>query len=171
MAAAAAIAKRLKINYSTSGQEAAPNNPLPYSEFRGYMALPLKFPVYLNVGAWLPIIYCLRFALAVWLFVYGFIGGTLIPLLLGSLAEITSLMICFGIYTLMKRELEARTPRLQRLTLRDRVKITVYPHKGKRGTIVNVKESSLGDFGPIVIVELNKTGEQITCHGSEIRVE
>lgn len=107
--AAAAIAKRLGLNYSTKGQEQTPNAPLPYPEFRGYMGLPLKFPVYMSVGAWLSIIHCFGLALSVWLFVYG-LTDLNTSLLLGLLFGAIGVLTCIRMYVQMQRELTLAFP-------------------------------------------------------------
>ena len=110
MAAAAAIADTLRLNCSTQTQVQTPNWPLSYPEFSGYMALPLKLPLYLNVAPWLSAIYCLGVALSVGLFMYGLTHRVLGFLLFGGLALAGAGALCYAMYVLMQRRVETRTP-------------------------------------------------------------
>ena len=122
MAAAAAIADKLTLNSSTPEQARTANWPLPYPEFTGYMALPLKFPIYLNVGAWLSVIHCFGFALSICLFSFGPTHSVLGSLFLGLLAGGVALAICYRMYTLMRQGLDIRIPKDSR-DLHNRVSV------------------------------------------------
>lgn len=56
------------------------------------------------------------------------------------------------------------------MTVKDRVEVIVLPHKGKRGTIIDLKESYIAELGPIATVQLDGTGEQVACQSPEIRL-
>jgi hypothetical protein len=114
LSSVAAIATRLGLNSSTTRQEANSNRPLPYPEFRGYLALPLSFPIYLNVGAWLSIIYCVGLALAVFLMVYGLTDARLTAVVYTAVAATTGLTVCCVMYVLMNRGVARRRPRMGR---------------------------------------------------------
>lgn len=111
MAAAATIADRLGLNRSAPTRD--PNWPLPYPEFTGYMALPLKFPLLLNVGPWLSGTHFLGVALSVWLFVYGWTSWVLGSLLVGSAAGVAVVALSYWMYVLMRQGVQARMPRRQ----------------------------------------------------------
>jgi hypothetical protein len=110
MASAAAVSDRLGLNRPIQPQAQTPNWPLPYPEFTGYMALPLKFPLLLNVGPWLSGIHCLGVALSVWLFLYGWTCSVIWSIVVGILAGAGAIVLSYRMYVLMQREVQARTP-------------------------------------------------------------
>jgi hypothetical protein len=105
MAAVSACARKLQLN---ADKNIGANDPLPYPEFVGYMALPLKFPLPLNVSVWLALIHCLGLALAVFLFFLGWTGSLKTSLVLGNVAGLIGVILCYWIYRTMKKEITKR---------------------------------------------------------------
>jgi hypothetical protein len=110
MAAAAAAATGLGLNRSTEQQIQMPNWPLSYPEFTGYMALPLKFPMPLNVGPWLSLIYCLGLALSFSLVTYGLTRCLSVSLAIGGVAGASGFAVCVVMYRHMRKAIESRAP-------------------------------------------------------------
>jgi hypothetical protein len=109
MAAAAATATALDLNRSNDDQKRASNTPLAYPEFKGYMALPLKFPIPYNAGVWLALTHCLGLGLATTLCLRAWCGWKL-SVLAGALAGIAAIALCYKIYAIAQREISTRLP-------------------------------------------------------------
>ena len=110
MAAISAIAARLHLNRTTQKQAEPTNWPLPYPEFTGYMALPLKVPFLLNVGPWLSGIHCIGFMLSAGLLTYSLTKSALMSYIAFGLAAVLSIILCSQMYLHMKRAVTARAP-------------------------------------------------------------
>ena len=132
IAAISALSLVLHLNHlQTTGRNKKPNDSsltvddyLPFSEFRGYVALPLRTPLYLNVAVTLIGLECIGFALSSAIAAYGFTPDGIITL---GTATITwtkaksgicaflislsfSVVICWRGYVRFKRDVSLRLP-------------------------------------------------------------
>jgi hypothetical protein len=107
MAAVSACARKLRLN-GDKNDASSKWNPLPYPEFVGYMGLPLKFPLPLNVSVWLALINCLGLAIAVFLFFFGWTWSLKTSLVFGGLAGFIGVSLCYWMYRTMKKEITNR---------------------------------------------------------------
>lgn len=110
IAAAAAIADTLKLNWTTPSQRDTPNWPLPYPEFSGYMAFPLRFPLLLSVAPWLALVHCGGLALSLGFATFGVTMDIEYSIKIAVLGGVVGFAISYRLYQLMKRSVLARTP-------------------------------------------------------------
>jgi len=122
MNAAASICNELGINIPNIKDRKF----FTYPEFSGYMALPIKVPIYLNIAVILSIMECLGLALSVSLFLFGFhksnitkgwmkcfFNEALWIILIGFLSFSVAIGICTWMYFYMKKRINKRTPKLR----------------------------------------------------------
>lgn len=83
---------------------------LSYPEFRGYMALPLDLPIFLNVGATMVIAQTLGLAVAIGIAAYGLTLSLLIGVALGIFAFGIAVTVIVWILRVAKARLAARLP-------------------------------------------------------------
>ena len=110
IATAAAIAIKLNLNKKISIEEGISKKLLPYSEFSGYLSLPMKFPVGLNVSAWLSAVLCGGVGISAGLSVFHLSSLSLTSLIIGIVFFLVGLGISFKMYSLMKKNLKTRIP-------------------------------------------------------------
>jgi len=117
VAAVAIIAQRLGLNAPVTNPVATAKgrSPLPFVEFTGVMALPLRFPIALTVGAWMCGAHSFGIAAAAGLAVYGFTARSWQPYtsLLAWLAFFLVLIVafaaCASMFRRMNTEIKLRT--------------------------------------------------------------
>ncbi len=110
IAAIAAIAQKLGLNTPTPGQKKIEKTVLPYPEFVGYLALPLNFPLLLNVGVVLSLVHCMAAGLSVALASYGFTLCRSMAIVIGGTAAVVALFICHFFKGRMEIGVPARMP-------------------------------------------------------------
>lgn len=121
IAAAEAAARELKLNTRLKEDGEQPNrflknltlkfhNPLPYPEFKGYMAFPLKLPTIISIGAIIPLLHGLGFAISLGLFFRGLGCSGWLSLLAGILALLTSFLVCVVTFKVMEIRIQDRQP-------------------------------------------------------------
>jgi hypothetical protein len=110
IAAAAKIGEFLEINKVRLDLKDSDQPWLPYDEFTGVMALPLRFPMQMSVGPWISVLHCIGFGTAIYLAILGFVGDQIVAGISGIIAVIAGVILCKSIFDRMKSGIKSRTP-------------------------------------------------------------
>jgi hypothetical protein len=107
IAAVALIAQKLELN--TAVDVPKRRRILPFSEFRGLMALPLHAPLYRNVGVIMSLLQSCGCAIAFGLGFYGWLGSKLAGSAVAALVLTFCLLLCMRTRSWMESEISLRT--------------------------------------------------------------